>query len=83
MMHYLHQSEIGGETVFSDALRVARIMRELHLEHFEALATLPVGFQKIEKGAGLFARCVTTIFDVRNPALDPLIIRYVRHVVIS
>ncbi|XP_072051418.1 trimethyllysine dioxygenase, mitochondrial-like [Amphiura filiformis] len=73
MMHYLKQSEEGGETIFSDALRAARILRESHPEHYEALATLPLAFHKIEKG--MFVRCVSTVFDVRDPNQDPVIIR--------
>ncbi|XP_072050594.1 trimethyllysine dioxygenase, mitochondrial-like [Amphiura filiformis] len=72
-LHYLKQSEVGGETIFSDALRAARILRESHPEHYEALATLPVAFHKIEKG--IFVRSVTTVFDVRDPNQDPVIIR--------
>ncbi|XP_072050298.1 trimethyllysine dioxygenase, mitochondrial-like [Amphiura filiformis] len=75
MMHYLKQSEVGGESLFSDALRASRILRESHPEHYEALATLPVSFHKIEKGLGRFVRCVTTVFDVPDPNQDPVIIR--------
>ena len=74
-MHYLLQAEEGGETIFSDAVRAARILRESQPEHFKALSTLPVTFHKIEKG--VFVQCVSTVFDVRKANQDPIIIRFV------
>ena len=74
-MHYLQQAEEGGEIFFCDALRAARILEDHHPDDFNALATLPVAFHKVENG--VFVRCETTIFDVRGPNQDPVIIRYV------
>ena len=62
-------AEERGETIFSDAIRAARILRESQPEHFKALSTLPVTFHKIEKG--VFMRCVSTGFNVRKANHDP------------